>query len=143
MCGILGIVNKNKRQNQSLFIEMRDTMFHRGPDDGGIWISTCELIYFAHRRLSIIDLSRVAHQPMVHPSNNFIITYNGELYNFLEIKEKLIKRGHRFMSKSDTEVIAIALGTTGVPKPPVVNPDNVPFSAEIVSTNVVPEPSKL
>ncbi len=78
---------------------------HRGPDDGGIWISKNNHVGLGHRRLSIIDLSTKAHQPMSNEDDSIWITYNGEIYNFKEIRVVLKKKGHIFKSHSDTEVI--------------------------------------
>ena len=100
-----GIASKNKVFEKESIREIVDTMLHRGPNDSGIWLSKCKSISFAHRRLSIIDLSENAKQPMVYNSGKYVITYNGELYNFAEIRDILIKKGYSFNSKSDTEVI--------------------------------------
>jgi asparagine synthase (glutamine-hydrolysing) len=80
-------------------------MNHRGPDDEGYYINPDGNIGFGHRRLSIIDLSSCGHQPMSNEDNTIWITYNGEIYNYLELKEYLLKKGHLFKSKTDTEVI--------------------------------------
>jgi len=82
---------------------MRDTMSHRGPDDVGIYINGS--VGLAHRRLSIIDLSETGRQPMTNEDRTIFLVCNGEIYNYLELKEELIKKGHRFYSKSDSEVI--------------------------------------
>ena len=80
-------------------------MIHRGPDDAGVYISPDKKAGLAHRRLSIIDLSEAAHQPMCNEDGTIWITYNGEIYNYREIREVLILKGHKFKSNSDTEVI--------------------------------------
>jgi len=103
MCGILGIWDYRNNIDKSRLIQMRDLLKHRGPDDKGIYIENN--IGLAHRRLSIIDLSKAAKQPMSNEDNSIWITYNGEIYNFKEIKQDLEKKGHRFKSDSDTEVI--------------------------------------
>jgi asparagine synthase (glutamine-hydrolysing) len=82
---------------------MRDTMFHRGPDDGGTYIDGA--IGLGHRRLSIVDLSEAGHQPMTNEDGTVWITFNGEIYNYVELRAELVKRGHRFSSHTDTEVI--------------------------------------
>ena len=105
MCGIAGIVNLNGNVNVPLIKKMGDKIRHRGPDDEGIWISDCKRIGLAHRRLSIIDLSSTGHQPMLDSTNNYVIVYNGEIYNYLDIKKQLMDKGHIFNSSSDTEVI--------------------------------------
>jgi asparagine synthase (glutamine-hydrolysing) len=84
---------------------MRDTLSHRGPDDRGVWINRQKTLGLAHRRLSILDLTMSGHQPMSDEEGRVWVTFNGEIYNFLEIREKLIRYGHSFKSTSDTEVI--------------------------------------
>jgi len=104
MCGIVGIVNNDLDRpcDRSTLVEMRDVMIHRGPDDEGLIIDSN--VGLAHRRLSIIDLSG-GHQPMTNEDGSLWIVYNGEIYNFQVIREELIKKGHVFKTKSDTEVI--------------------------------------
>lgn len=106
MCGISGIIYKNKnKKDYKLEVEkMNELIHHRGPDDNGIYIS--ENFVFGHTRLSILDLSNAGHQPMVY-NDRFVITYNGEVYNYLEIKDELVKLGYKFNSHSDTEVILL------------------------------------
>ena len=107
MCGITGIYNHlNKPINSGAIIEKIVKRQHsRGPDDKGIWESKCKKICFGHNRLSIIDLSKNAKQPFISKDENFIITFNGEIYNFKEIKKELIANNVYFRSDSDTEVI--------------------------------------
>ncbi|RLB08764.1 MAG: asparagine synthase (glutamine-hydrolyzing), partial [Deltaproteobacteria bacterium] len=108
MCGICGIFNyKNQKTSitKDLLVRIRDSMIHRGPDDAGVYISPDKKAGLAHRRLSIIDLSEAAHQPMCNEDGTIWITYNGEIYNYREIREVLILKGHKFKSNSDTEVI--------------------------------------
>jgi asparagine synthase (glutamine-hydrolysing) len=106
MCRIVGFWDFNYKGEYNIkqvISSMRDTMTYGGPDDAGFFIDeTCNLA-MGHRRLSIIDLSQTGHQPMVF--ENFIIVYNGEIYNFSDIKKELIKEGYSFYSDSDTEVI--------------------------------------
>lgn len=90
---------------------MMSAQGHRGPDDSGVFSSSG--ITLGHNRLSIIDLSPAGHQPMDYAAGRFTITYNGELYNFKELKEDLEARGHKFKSKSDTEVILAAFAEWG------------------------------
>lgn len=106
MCGISGIIykNKNKKDYRSELEKMNKLIHHRGPDDNGLYES--EHIVFGHTRLSILDLSSAGHQPMVY-SDRFVITYNGEVYNYLEIKYELLELGYKFNSRSDTEVILL------------------------------------
>ncbi len=101
MCGIVGIVNKNGRlADGGLLEKMATAIHHRGPDDDGIMIEGP--VGFFHKRLSIIDLSS-GHQPMTF--GDFTIVFNGEIYNYIELRETLKKKGHSFITSSDTEVI--------------------------------------
>ncbi|MEO7045057.1 MAG: asparagine synthase (glutamine-hydrolyzing), partial [Ferruginibacter sp.] len=104
MCGILGIyyLKGNKVDSQTFEKALR-CIIHRGPDDGGVFCQ--DNIALGHRRLSIIDLSSAGHQPMFSKDRRYVIVFNGEIYNFLEIKDKLIGLGHKFFSHTDTEVI--------------------------------------
>ncbi|MDN3511636.1 MAG: asparagine synthase (glutamine-hydrolyzing) [Candidatus Jettenia sp.] len=103
MCGISGIINKEEYSVPLEKIKnMNDLIIHRGPDDEGYYFG--KNFSFGHRRLAILDLSKDGHQPMDY-SGRYIITYNGEVYNYLEIKEELIKDGYTFKSRTDTEVV--------------------------------------
>ena len=107
MCGISGIYNFLNKEIDSRraikkIIKIQNS---RGPDENGLWISNCKNITFGHNRLSIIDLSEKAKQPFISKDENFIITFNGEIYNYIEIKNELIKKKIIFKSNSDTEVI--------------------------------------
>jgi asparagine synthase (glutamine-hydrolysing) len=104
MCGILGIVD-SRGVDERLLKQMRDKMIHRGPDDAGVWLSQDKKVGLAHRRLSIIDLSEAGRQPMSDNEGRILITYNGEIYNFQEIRKELEERGYTFKSHTDTEVI--------------------------------------
>src|SRR5690242_9372194 len=101
MCGIVGIINKTGiAVNPSLLEKMAQTIHHRGPDEDGVF---CEdAIGFFHKRLSIIDIS-TGQQPMTY--QDLMIVYNGEIYNYIELREELKKKGHSFQTSSDTEVI--------------------------------------
>ena len=107
MCGISGIYNfTNKNINSKLIIDKIIKIQHkRGPDGNGIWQSKCKKITFGHNRLSIIDLSEKGNQPFISSDNNLIITFNGEIYNYKELKNELKKNKVIFKSNSDTEVI--------------------------------------
>ncbi|MGF7117958.1 asparagine synthase (glutamine-hydrolyzing) [Methanobacterium oryzae] len=105
MCGICGIIDFNKDLEESKLINMRDTMVHRGPDGAGIYISRDKKVGLGHRRLKIIDLSEKAKQPMSNEDGTLWITFNGEIYNYRDIRRELIDKGHVFKSESDTEVI--------------------------------------
>ncbi len=103
MCGISGIINKyNKNVDDKEIKKINDLISHRGPDDEGFYFE--KNFAFGHRRLSILDLSQEGHQPM-HYLDKYTITYNGEIYNYLELKEELLKDGYTFHSHTDTEVI--------------------------------------
>ncbi len=104
MCGIVGVVNQKKQEVRSDTLQrMTDAIAHRGPDGEGIFLSGA--IGLGHRRLAILDLSSAAQQPMKTADNRFVISYNGELYNFLELKKELADLGVQFTSRSDTEVV--------------------------------------
>jgi asparagine synthase (glutamine-hydrolysing) len=105
MCGIAGIIYKNFPTNAENEIkQITDLIAHRGPDGFGFWNQNN--VYFGHRRLSILDLSEAGSQPMEY--NGYVITYNGEIYNYIEIKATLEKLGYKFRSHCDTEVILAA-----------------------------------
>ena len=115
MCGIAGIYayhNKSPAVEKDELIRIRDFMTARGPDDAGIWISGNRRVGLAHRRLSIIDPSPAGHQPMAR--GNATITYNGEIYNFRSLREKLKQQGHAFNTESDTEVLLALYQQHGV-----------------------------
>ena len=101
MCGILGTIPAT---NESFFKESLDTLYHRGPDAYGV-DSVGDDITLGHRRLSILDLSINGKQPMFDHSNRYSVVFNGEIYNFLELKKELEKKGYQFKSSSDTEVL--------------------------------------
>ncbi len=105
MCGICGIIyhNPSRAASEELVRSMSETIRHRGPDDGGIWVKNNVGLGF--RRLAIIDLSPTGHQPMCNEDGSVWIAFNGEIYNFSELREELIKKGHTFRSRSDTETI--------------------------------------
>ena len=105
MCGICGVVNTDRGEpvDVRLIAHMRDTLAHRGPDDKGAYIGPG--VGLGHRRLSIIDLRPEGRQPMANEDGSVRIVFNGEIYNFKEHREWLLSRGHRFKSRTDTEVI--------------------------------------
>jgi len=104
MCGIAGIVGLGPASGAAIRM-MTEVQAHRGPDGSGEWFSPDRMVAFGHRRLSIIDLSERAAQPMVDMSGRYVITYNGEIYNYIEVREELKRLGATFRSDSDTEVI--------------------------------------
>lgn len=104
MCGISGVVDKSKKKIKEPEIKnMNNLISHRGPDDEGFFYG--ENFAFGHRRLSILDLSSDGHQPMHYLNKKYTITYNGEVYNYLEIRKELENNGYAFNSETDTEVI--------------------------------------
>lgn len=107
MCGLVGIASVSLQPRAWLSVG-RDAMSHRGPDDAGEWWSSDGRVGLAHRRLSIIDLSPAGHQPMHDMAGALSIVFNGEIYNFGELRSQLIALGHSFRSHSDTEVILCA-----------------------------------
>jgi asparagine synthase (glutamine-hydrolysing) len=114
MCGICGIVlhDPSGRVDPDVLVRMRDTMARRGPDDAGV--VTEERWGLGHRRLSILDVSSAAHQPMTSANGRYCLTYNGEIYNFKEIREELRGCGHDFRSEGDTEVLLEAIDEWGL-----------------------------
>lgn len=105
MCGISGWFLKNaKGADESVLRAMADRIEHRGPDDRGYYLDQTRRVAFAHNRLSIIDLTSAGHQPMISDDGNFVLNYNGELYNFVELKKELESLGHHFHSRTDSEV---------------------------------------
>lgn len=112
MCGISGIVGHSF--NESSLLNMIKVMEKRGPDSNGIWLNTDKTIGLGHTRLSILDLSNRGHQPMISSSNKFYIVFNGEIYNFKEIRNQLETLGVVFRTNSDTEVILNAWEIWGI-----------------------------
>ena len=114
MCGIVGIVNleNSKQVRIDLIREMADTMKHRGPDDSGAYVD--DRIALGHRRLTIIDLTSLGRQPMFDITGRVGITFNGEIYNYQELRLELEKKGYQFQSQTDTEVILNAYIEYGI-----------------------------
>ena len=108
MCGIVGRINYDSQPvSFSTLKGMTDAISHRGPDGEGHWYE--KQVGFGHRRLAIIDLSEEASQPMISSDQSYILTYNGEIYNFKELRSELEKKGYSFRSSSDTEVVLYSL----------------------------------
>ncbi|WP_421944649.1 asparagine synthase (glutamine-hydrolyzing) [Pedobacter sp.] len=116
MCRIAGIVDKSKTEDQlkSEIKAMCDSMAHGGPDDEGFYFNANNGIAFGHRRLSLIDLSAAGHQPMFYNENKYVISFNGEIYNYRALKASLLNLNHEFNSNSDTEVILAAYAEWGI-----------------------------
>ena len=114
MCGIVGYLSGNHEVDEVQFQKSLMTLEHRGPDDSGIFISQDRKIALGHTRLSFLDLSAKGRQPLANVSKNLWITFNGEIYNYLELKEQLIKEGYDFHTGTDTEVILAGYQMWGV-----------------------------
>lgn len=108
MCGIVGVVSVSQNFDRELLDVARAKIRHRGPDYGKSWWSSDGRVGFGHQRLSIIDISSAANQPMVDDRNEICITYNGEIYNYLDLRRELEAKGYTFRTHSDTEVILVA-----------------------------------
>jgi len=115
MCGVIGTWNQNA-VNKDHFISNLKSLSHRGPDNSGAWFSMDNTIALGHTRLSIVDLDKTGNQPMVSGSERYIISFNGEIYNFKEIKKELIKLdpGLKFKSSGDTEIILALFDFFGI-----------------------------
>ena len=112
MCGITGIFNLNGEPVSPVVLrKMADAIAHRGPDGEGFYIDS--FVGLGHRRLAIIDLSPAAHQPMMTPDGQYVLSYNGEIYNFQELRVELESRGYHFRSRSDSEVLLYAYAEWG------------------------------
>lgn len=107
MCGITGIysVNDKVTVEEKNLLSMREVLIHRGPDDKGLYVSPDKKIGFGFRRLAIIDLTQAGNQPMSNENGSLWLVFNGEIYNYSEIKKELIRKGHSFKSKTDSEVL--------------------------------------
>lgn len=114
MCGIVGIIGYHYDDLETVTISMRDSFPYRGPDDCGVWNDTSSGIGLGHRRLSIIDTSSAGHQPMFDVQQELVIVFNGEIYNYIELRQELEGKGYQFHSKTDTEVILASYREWGV-----------------------------
>jgi asparagine synthase (glutamine-hydrolysing) len=118
MCGIAGFQSRRAHHSpdslRRITQAMTGTLTHRGPDDSGVWVDPEAGLAFGHRRLSILDLSAAGRQPMVSSCGRYVITYNGEIYNFPELRQQLEEHGHAFRGHSDTEVLLAAIARWGV-----------------------------
>ncbi|MFN4162739.1 MAG: asparagine synthase (glutamine-hydrolyzing), partial [Stenotrophomonas sp.] len=118
MCGLAGMLLPAPVAEQAaleqLARRMGDALIHRGPDDSGVWADAGRGIALAHRRLSILDLSPLGHQPMTSDDGRYVLAYNGEVYNFATLRAELEALGHHFRGHSDTEVLLAAFVAWGL-----------------------------
>lgn len=114
MCGIAGLASRRGNVERTEVEAMRDRLTHRGPDDAGVWVSDDGVVGLGHRRLSIIDLSERGHQPMTNEDGSVWLVFNGEIYNFKDLRKELLAAGHVFRSDTDSEVILHAYEEWGV-----------------------------
>jgi len=112
MCGIAGFINQNNQPASPIYLKrMNEALVHRGPDGEGEYVKECAAI--GHRRLAIIDLSPAGHQPMLSKNGRYVLTYNGEIYNFNELRLELKRMGYPFLSRTDSEVVLHAYSAWG------------------------------
>jgi len=118
MCGFCGYYSIKSTVSQNVLYDMSNTLNHRGPDNQNIWIDHVQNIGFAHNRLSILDVSPAGNQPMKSTSGRFIICFNGEIYNHLQLRKKIANLGHTFDYKgqSDTETLLCCFDVFGIKK---------------------------
>src|SRR3569832_2250307 len=112
MCGITGFLGASSSGSAVVADRMASALYHRGPDDSGVWVDESAGVALAHRRLSILDLSPAGHQPMVSVAGRYVLVFNGEIYNHLELRKELtdcVWLGH-----SDTETLLSAFEQWGV-----------------------------
>jgi asparagine synthase (glutamine-hydrolysing) len=118
MCGITGLIDFSTAHEQldlhTSVLRMNDSLSHRGPDDHGIWTDRESGVGLGHRRLSIVDLSHEGHQPMLSVDGRYVVTFNGEIYNFRQLRAELESLGHQFRGHSDTEVMLAAICSWGL-----------------------------
>ena len=119
MCGIAGVFGSLRKEELDMCAhKMSVALTHRGPDDFGIWSDEKSGIAFGHRRLSVVDLSLAGHQPMISPCGNFSVIFNGEIYNHLQLREKLNDSTYKqsWRGHSDTETLVSAFSQWGIKK---------------------------
>jgi len=115
VCGIAGFVRLNRWESpREVLAAMMSVLAHRGPDGSGQWLDPTSTVALGHRRLAIVDLSEAGAQPMLSRSGRYVITFNGEVYNFLELRDELLALGHQFRSHSDTEVMLASFEQWGI-----------------------------
>ena len=118
MCGIAGVLDPGRSTSSEELaghaLSMATSIFHRGPDEGDVWVDATEGIGFGHRRLSVIGLGPVGHQPMVSGGGRFVLNYNGEIYNYVSVGRRLEAAGATLRGGSDTEVLLAAVEMWGL-----------------------------
>src|SRR2546429_8724483 len=116
MCGLAGFWNLDgwERDSDVILRQMTNTVGHRGPDDEGYWFDPVAGIGLGHRRLAILDLTPEGRQPMRSQSGRFTIVFNGEIYNFEDLRGELAKQGVAFRGRSDTEIVLAAMERWGI-----------------------------
>src|SRR5664280_1901922 len=118
MCGIAGLIDRKRETSDadlaSIAGAMAGEIAYRGPDDDGVWVDAHAGVALGHRRLSVVDLSPHGHQPMVSPSGRYIASFNGEIYNHRELRDRLTGEGAQFRGHSDTEVLLAAVDHWGL-----------------------------
>lgn len=116
MCGVAGFLFTHRETDdpRGVVSRMAESLRHRGPDDGGSWVDEAAGVALGHRRLAIIDLSADGRQPMISRGERYVLSYNGEIYNFIELRDELAREGVRFKGRSDTEVLLSAVETWGL-----------------------------
>lgn len=118
MCGITGFINdttvSNTERMEGITSAMVQSLSHRGPDSSGVWVNATDGIALGHSRLSILDISQAGHQPMISQSGQYVMTYNGEIYNYKSLSKRLRNEGIEFKGNSDTEVLLEAIASWGL-----------------------------
>ncbi|MHC1783378.1 MAG: asparagine synthetase B [Anaerolineaceae bacterium] len=118
MCGITGFIDTTTKTSTaeltSFVTGMSDAITHRGPDDSGAWVDARHGVAFGFRRLAIIDTSPAGHQPMVSAEDRFVIIFNGEIYNYEDLRKELMALGHSFKGHSDTEAMLAGFSQWGI-----------------------------
>ncbi|HNI06955.1 MAG TPA: asparagine synthetase B, partial [Thiobacillaceae bacterium] len=127
MCGIAGLIDKHGKLGapalNAILARMTDAIAHRGPDDAGIWVSPDGRVALGHRRLSVIDISNAGHQPMLEDTATGprALVFNGEIYNYRELRRGLEHQGQVFRTQTDTEVLLALLGRQGMQVLPLLD----------------------
>jgi len=117
MCGIFGFIDPDQKQNNyDILKSITSILLHRGPDNMGFWQDEKKLVNLGHTRLSILDLKETGNQPMISKDERYVIIYNGEIYNHLDLRKKLFKdiELKSFSSSSDTETLLKIIETKGL-----------------------------